>query len=228
MRAPLAAILVTSLLAPASVYANSAEPAAATAPVRITTGVVPPAVLNSGNFTVTSDALAGVGIDRPCGAVLALKVNEKGYAENVRVVRSVNPKVDKCRYSRLSATTGSAQPPSIGSPSPSTSNSPLRCSAKSVPRKRQSFPLRTINLATTRPALQCRDWAFFFLGNNRTPRNPAPSLRVYKPIQENPKPGSSAYDSELRFSESEHILTNDEEERGSPRWCSASLASYFR
>ena len=34
---------------------------------------------------------------------------------------------------------------------------------------------------------------------------------MYKPIQENPKPGSSAYDSELRSSESEHILTNDEE-----------------
>lgn len=93
MRAPLAAILVTSFLAPAAVYANSTESVAATTPMRITTGVVPPAVLNSGNFTVTSDALAGVGIDKPA-VVLALKVNEKGYAENVRVVRSVNPKVD--------------------------------------------------------------------------------------------------------------------------------------
>jgi TonB family protein len=93
MRAPLAAILLTSLLAPAAVYANSSEAAAAGSPVRITTGVVPPAVLNSGNFTVTSDALAGVGLDKPA-VVLALKVNEKGFAENVRVVRSVNPRVD--------------------------------------------------------------------------------------------------------------------------------------
>jgi TonB family protein len=89
MRAPLAAILLTSLLAPAAVYASSAD----AAPVRLTTGVVPPAVLNSSNFTVTSDALAGVGIDKP-SVVLALKVSEKGLAENVRVVRSVNPRVD--------------------------------------------------------------------------------------------------------------------------------------
>lgn len=93
MRAPIAAILLTSLIAPAALYANSTESAAASAPVRITTGVVPPAVLNSGDFTVTSDALAGVGIDKPA-VVLALEVSEKGYAENVRVVRSVNPKVD--------------------------------------------------------------------------------------------------------------------------------------
>ena len=89
MRAPLTAILLASLLAPAT-YAESA---AADAPTRITTGVVPPAVLNSGNFTVTSDALAGVGLDKPA-VVLALKVNEKGYAENVRILRSVNPRVD--------------------------------------------------------------------------------------------------------------------------------------
>ncbi len=93
MRAPLTAILLTSLLAPATLFANSTEPAAATPPVRITTGVIPPVVLNSGNFTVTSDALSGVGIDKPA-VVLALKVNEKGYAENVRILRSVNPRVD--------------------------------------------------------------------------------------------------------------------------------------
>lgn len=93
MRAPLAALILTSLLTPAAVYANSAEAAASVPPIRITTGVVPPVVLNSGNFTVTSDALAGVGLDRPAVA-LALKVNEKGLTENVHVIRSVNPRVD--------------------------------------------------------------------------------------------------------------------------------------
>lgn len=93
MRAPIAVILLTSLLAPAAVYANSSEAAASASPIRITTGVIAPAVLNSANFAVTSDALAGVGLDKP-SVVLALKVNEKGFAEDVRIVRSVNPKVD--------------------------------------------------------------------------------------------------------------------------------------
>ena len=93
MRARLRAILLTSLLVPAAVYASSSEDAASATPVRVTTGVVAPAVLNSSNFTVTPDALAGVGLDKPA-VVLALKVNEKGFAQNVRVVRSVNPRVD--------------------------------------------------------------------------------------------------------------------------------------
>ena len=93
MRAPIAVILLTSLLAPAAVYASASEATASASPIRITTGVIPPAVLNSANFSVTSDALAGVGLDKP-SVVLALKVNEKGFAEDVRVVRSVNPKVD--------------------------------------------------------------------------------------------------------------------------------------
>lgn len=92
MRAPLAVMLLTSLLAPAAVYANSDSTPSASA-VRVTTGVIPPAVLNSANFSVTSDALSGVGLERPA-VVLALTVDEKGSTQNVRVIRSVNPKVD--------------------------------------------------------------------------------------------------------------------------------------
>ena len=73
--------------------ANAAEAATNGTAIRLSTGVVAPAVLNSGDFTVSADALSGVGTEKPA-VVLALRVNEKGMAENVRVVRSVNFKVD--------------------------------------------------------------------------------------------------------------------------------------
>src|SRR6267154_5064190 len=96
MRNSFTVILLSTLLVPAAVHANASDMAASASgtPVRVTTGVVAPAVLNSGDFTVTSDALSGVGIDKPA-VVLALRVNEKGMAENVRVVRSVNFRVDQ-------------------------------------------------------------------------------------------------------------------------------------
>jgi TonB family protein len=94
MRKSLTVILLSTLLAPAAVHANASDMAASTAPVRVTTGVVAPTVLNSRDFTVTSDALSGVGAEKPA-VVLALRVNEKGMAENVRVVRSVNFRVDQ-------------------------------------------------------------------------------------------------------------------------------------
>jgi TonB family protein len=86
-------MLFSSLLAPAAVYANPTDATPSAPAIRITTGVVPPAVTNSGDFTVSADALAGVGLDKP-SVVLALTVNEKGRTENVHVVRSINPKVD--------------------------------------------------------------------------------------------------------------------------------------
>lgn len=93
MRAPVAAMLLSCLLAPGAVHASSGEADTPAPAIRITTGVIPPVVLNSSNFTVTSDALAGVGLDKP-SIVLSLKVDEKGYTQNVRVVRSINPRVD--------------------------------------------------------------------------------------------------------------------------------------
>ncbi|KAA6460102.1 TonB family protein [Acidobacteria bacterium AB60] len=95
MRTPLALMLLASSLIPAAASAAPSEASAASGtPVRITTGVVPPAVLNSTRFTVTSEALAGVGLEQP-SAVLHLKVNDKGLAEDVRIVRPINPKADE-------------------------------------------------------------------------------------------------------------------------------------
>lgn len=92
MRSSLAVMLLSSILAPAAVYASDVP--AASQPVRITTGLVAPVVLNSGHFAVSSDALNNVLLPKPA-VVLALKVTEKGTAEDVRVVKSVNPKVDQ-------------------------------------------------------------------------------------------------------------------------------------
>jgi len=94
MRNSFTVILLSTLLVPSAVHAKASDMAASGTPVRVTTGVVAPAVLNSGDFTVTSDALSGVGIEKPA-VVLSLRVNEKGMAENVRVVRSVNFRVDQ-------------------------------------------------------------------------------------------------------------------------------------
>lgn len=93
MRNTLAVILASSLLIPAAVHASTTNSADPSAPIRVTTGVTAPVLMNSVNFTVTSDALSGVGSERPA-VVLALRVNEKGKAENVHIVRSVNYRVD--------------------------------------------------------------------------------------------------------------------------------------
>ncbi len=93
MRSSIAVILLSSFLAPATMHAAPSEAAASGSAIRISTGVVGPAVLNSSNFAVSADALSGVSVDNPA-VVLALRVNEKGLAENVHVVRSVNTRVD--------------------------------------------------------------------------------------------------------------------------------------
>lgn len=95
MRTPIAVILLSSLLIPASVqaYASDSDVGVSTPAIRITTGVIGPAVINARNFTVTADALNGVGVEKP-EVVLALRVDEKGIAQNVRVVHSVNARVD--------------------------------------------------------------------------------------------------------------------------------------
>ena len=63
----------------------------ATLAVRITTGVIAPAVINARDFTVSADALSGLGAEKP-SVVLALKVNEKSMPDNIRVIRSINPR----------------------------------------------------------------------------------------------------------------------------------------
>ncbi len=93
MRNTLAVVLASSFLIPVAIHASTNDSVDSTPAIRITTGVTAPVVINSGDFTVTPDALSGVGAEKPA-VVLALKVNEKGMAENVHVVRSVNYRVD--------------------------------------------------------------------------------------------------------------------------------------
>jgi TonB family protein len=93
MRNSFKIILLSTMLAPVAIQANASDMGASTPAIRISTGVVAPAIINSGDFAVSADAMADVVVDRPA-VVLALRVNEKGLAENVHVVRSVNPRVD--------------------------------------------------------------------------------------------------------------------------------------
>jgi TonB family protein len=92
MRTSLAVILASSLLIP--VAANASDMGGSTPSIRVSTGVTAPSVINSGDFTVSADAMSGLSVDRPA-VVLALKVNEKGMAEDVHVVHSVNARVDE-------------------------------------------------------------------------------------------------------------------------------------
>jgi TonB family protein len=93
MRTSIAVVLLSSFLAPVAMYAAPAEAAASGSAIRISTGVIGPAVINSSDFAVSADALSGVPVDNPA-VVLALRVNERGITENVHVVRSVNSRVD--------------------------------------------------------------------------------------------------------------------------------------
>ncbi len=93
MRNSLKVILLSTLLAPAAVTAFAADADVSAPTIRVSTGVVAPTVINAGDFAVSADAMSGVVLDRPA-VVLALRVNEKGLAENVHVVRSINAKVD--------------------------------------------------------------------------------------------------------------------------------------
>lgn len=92
MRSTLALALLSSLLVP--VTAHAVEAAGSVPAIRVTTGVVSPVLLNSNNFSVSADAMSAVVSPRP-SVVLALTVNEKGHAENVRIVKPVSPKIDE-------------------------------------------------------------------------------------------------------------------------------------
>jgi TonB family protein len=94
MRTSLAIILLSSFLAPAAVHAATTDATPSGTAIHISTGVIGPAVINSSRFSVTPDALAGVNEDKP-SVVLALRVNEKGLPENVRIVHAVSPRIDE-------------------------------------------------------------------------------------------------------------------------------------
>lgn len=92
MRPALALALLSSMIAPAALHASDSD--VSTQPIRISTGVVAPVVLNSNNFSISADALSSIVTPKPA-VVLGLTVNEKGQAEGVHIVKSVAPKVDE-------------------------------------------------------------------------------------------------------------------------------------
>lgn len=103
MRHTIPALLLASSLLP--VAALAAPPASADVhptPVRVTTGVASPVVLNAGAFSISNDALSDSTEKMP-SVVLALHVDEKGAPSNVRVVKSVNPKLDAAVTAAASA-----------------------------------------------------------------------------------------------------------------------------
>jgi TonB family protein len=96
MRSILAATLLLSpMLYSASAVASQPKPDTTDAPQgrRISTGVIEPAVVGSGDIHIPPSTLLrndGNGAE----VVLALTVDAKGNAENIRVVKSADPDLD--------------------------------------------------------------------------------------------------------------------------------------
>jgi TonB family protein len=96
MRSILAATLLLSpMLYSASAVASQPKTDVTDAPQgrRVTTGVIEPAVIGSGVIHIPPSTLLrndGNGAE----VVLALRVDEKGNAENIRVVKSADPDLD--------------------------------------------------------------------------------------------------------------------------------------
>jgi TonB family protein len=94
MRPNFPALFLASVLIPSAALASPPASAdARPASIRISTGVVSPQVLNAGEFSVSSDALQFETAAMPA-VQLALDLDEKGDPSNVKVVKSVNAKVD--------------------------------------------------------------------------------------------------------------------------------------
>jgi TonB family protein len=94
-----ASLLLSPMLLTASAIARTPKTdAAATTPARVSTGVVAPKILNADNFHIPADVL-GQGNAQ---VVLSLNVDEKGNAQNIRVVKSANPELDARVVSQVS------------------------------------------------------------------------------------------------------------------------------
>ena len=84
-----ASLLLPSLFLPAAAKASTpVDDANAPTPVRVSTGVVPPALIDSANLSIPSG-----GFLIPDGAEIGLTftVDEKGIPQNIQVVKSFNP-----------------------------------------------------------------------------------------------------------------------------------------
>ena len=89
-----ASLLLSPVLYVASAVAATPKTDASDAQIRqVSTGITTPAVLDSASIHIPGATLDRTG---PNGAkvVLALNVDAKGNAQNVRVVQSVNPELD--------------------------------------------------------------------------------------------------------------------------------------
>lgn len=91
MRSHFAALLLATSLVPVAAFAAASD---SNPSLRVSTGVVAPRILNSSDLSVSSEALQiAPGVRLP--VIVKLKVNEAGSAEDVQILKSINPKVDQ-------------------------------------------------------------------------------------------------------------------------------------
>ena len=90
----IASLLLSPMLVSASAIASQPK-SDAPAPAeyhRISTGIAAPAMIDESSFRIPADVLGQSAGNAQ--VVLSLNVDEKGNAQNVRVVKSVNPSLD--------------------------------------------------------------------------------------------------------------------------------------
>ena len=92
MRKSLALIVLSSALVPSAAFA--ADTTTSNQSVRISTGVVAPALLNASALSIPSDALSEVLSPSPA-VVVDIQLDAKGETQDVHVVKSVNAKLDE-------------------------------------------------------------------------------------------------------------------------------------
>lgn len=89
-----ASLLLPSLFLPAAAKASTpVDDASAPTPVRISTGVIAPVLLDSPNLSLP-DGYSLDMIPADAQVQLSLTVNEKGEPENIHVVKSFSPFID--------------------------------------------------------------------------------------------------------------------------------------
>lgn len=87
-------LLLSPMLLVASAVASPAKTdAPANTPLRVSTGIIAPELINPESFHLPADQL-GRATDAETKVVLSLNVDEKGNPSKVRVVKSANPELD--------------------------------------------------------------------------------------------------------------------------------------
>jgi len=90
---PFAGLVLTSALLASPAFARSPKTDASAQPQRVSTGFVAPVLVDPAGIRIPSDVL-GQTAPAQAKVVLALNVDEKGNAQNVRVVQSASPELD--------------------------------------------------------------------------------------------------------------------------------------